>query len=108
MLYPLIPKPIDVKNDTFSGKLLVDGNIINNLLLFKFHFDFAESMSPVCIHIEVLEKKYQYFCNIRDFTNPVMKTQIIKPEFNMENNIKILKIEPLVTFSGKNLVYFPV
>ena len=95
-LYPLIPKPIYVQNDAFSGKLLIDGNIINNLLLFRFEFDAAENMSPVCVHVEVLRKIYQYFCDIRDFSSPIMKSRVINPDFCLKNRIEILKIEPLI------------
>ena len=103
VLYPLIPKPINVQNSTFSGKLLIDGNLTENLLLFRFLFDTVESVSPLCINIEVLKKSYQYLCDIRDFTNPIMKTQVIKPKFNLKNKVKILKIEPLINLKKKFL-----
>ncbi|MCL2793494.1 MAG: hypothetical protein FWD87_10455 [Spirochaetaceae bacterium] len=98
MLYSLIPKPINIQNSVFSGKLLIDGNIIDNLLLFRFQFDTPENVSPVCIQLEVLQKIYQYFCGIKDFTNPVVKSKVIKPEFCLKNTIKILKVEPLISF----------
>ena len=99
MLYPLVPKPIDVRNEAFSGSLQVDGNIAGNLLLFRFEFDAESSMAPVCIQVEVQQKVYLFFCGIRDFTNPVMKSPVIKTDFSLKNKITILKVEPLVSLS---------
>ena len=100
MLYPLIPQPINIQSPAFSGNLLIDGNIHNNLILFRFVFDNLERVSPVCIEIEVLGKIYNYFCDIRDFTNPVMKTPLIETEFCLQNRIKVLKVEPLIILKG--------
>ena len=98
LLYPLIPQPINVRNDTFSGKLLIDGNMGTNTLLFRFMFDTAETVAPLCIHIGVLEKVYRFFCTVRDFTNPVMKTLVLNPEFSLEDGITIQKVEPFISY----------
>jgi len=98
-LYPLVPKPIDVRNEAFSGSLQVDGSIADNLLLFRFEFDAKSNMAPVCIQVEVEQKVHLFFCEVRDFTNPVMKSQVIKTDFSLKNKIKILKVEPLVSLS---------
>jgi len=98
ILYPLIPKPIDVQSGAFSGKLLVDGNISSNLLLFRFQFDTAESVCPLYIQVEVSGQAYQFLCNIRDFANPLMKTLVTEPEFSLKSAIKILGLESPVSF----------
>ena len=95
-LYSLTPKPITISTGTLSGRLLVDGNIGENLLLFRFLFDIADDVAPLYIQIEVLEKVYLYFCDIRDFSNPVMKSPVIKTEFELKNKIKVLNVEPMV------------
>ena len=97
ILYPLTPQPIAIRTGTLSGNLFVDGNVADNLLLFRFKFDIAAATVPLRIQIKVLQDVYHYFCDIRDFSNPIMKTPVIKPEFSLKNEIKILKIESLVS-----------
>ena len=92
ILYSLISQPIQVHTGTLSGKLLVDGNITQNLLLFRFQFDTYSCITPLFIEVKVLQKVYRYFCDIRDFSNPIMKTPVIRPDFDMKNKIEILQI----------------
>ena len=103
-----------IKNANFSGKLLIDGDIQDNCILFRFLFDEEEMVHPLIISIQVLpialpknylkadciqeKKTYIYACNIPDFNNPLMKTRLIFPEFLLkEQRIQVVCIESQIS-----------
>ena len=107
VLYPVT----SVTTPFFSGKLLINGDLQDNCMLFRFLFDKAEMVHPLIMTIKAppisLKKQsktdygqetYIYECNIRDFNNPLMKTRLIFPEFLLkERRIKVICIESQVS-----------
>jgi hypothetical protein len=97
-LEPLVPVPIVINGGVFSGKLMIDGNLDTNAVLFRFKFDDPVKVVPVLVRIQVLEKTYEFFCDCRDPYNFLVKTAVLNPEFSLRNKIKIIGVEPLVTY----------
>ena len=108
VLYPAkyIQKP------EFSGKLLIDGDLEENCILFRFLFDTEEMVHPLVISVKVSpitlqessindeqeEKNFVFWCNIPDFNNPVMKTSLFFPEFLLKRNkIQVISVESQVS-----------
>ena len=109
-LYPVE----SITKHNFSGKLLIDGDLEDNCILFRFLFDMAEMVHPLLISVKVLPivslencseerseqdmKTYVFECNIPDFNNPVMKTGLLFPEFLLkEHKIQVIDIESQVS-----------
>ena len=97
-LYP----PKRIEKPEFSGKLLVDGDLQSNCILFRFLFDTAKSVHPLVISIKAIpiatletrsggsnkqdEKIFDLECNISDPCNRVMKTCLYSPPFLLEEH----------------------
>jgi len=98
----------------FAGKLLIDGDLEDNCILFRFLFDTAEMVHPLILWVRVLpiallescseehhkqgEKIFVFACNIPDYINQVMKTELIFPDFLLkEYDIKVIKIDSQVS-----------
>ena len=104
-LYPV--KHINKRE--FSGKLLIDGALQDNCILFRFLFDKTEMVHPLIIRVEVSPitcKKIRkpdiwtrtLECNIHDISNPMMKTRLLFPDFQLsKHKIKIINIESQVS-----------
>jgi hypothetical protein len=103
-----------IKMQDFSGKLLIDGDLEDNCILFRFLFDKAEMVHPLIITINALpltslesyskrngdqeERTYVFECNIPDLSNSVMKTCLLFPDFLMrEYKIEVIGIESQVS-----------
>ena len=97
-----------IKKTEFSGYLLIDGNLQDNCILFRFLFDKSEMVHPLIISIKALplnspencskEKIMEYNCNIIDLNNPVMKTQILLPEFPIKDHrVEVISVESQVS-----------
>ena len=103
-----------IKKQDFSGKLLIDGDLEDNCILFRFLFDAPEMVHPLIVSIKALPiallgscsqehsgqdgKTFVFECNIPDFSNPVMKTRLIFPEFSIrEHKIRVTRIESQVS-----------
>jgi hypothetical protein len=97
-LEPLIPCPIDITETMFSGKLLIDGNLNANKIIFSFKFSDPLQVSPLLIRIKVAKKTYDFFIEYRDLNNPIMRTDVLYPDFSMRNRIQIIRIEPIVSY----------
>jgi hypothetical protein len=112
-MYVLYPAKHIIK-DEFSGKLLIDGDLENNCILFRFLFDTREMVHPLIISIKALpvvllknssegqieenEINLKLECNIPDFSNHVMKTRLFSPDFLLkEHRIRIMNIESQVS-----------
>jgi len=105
-LYPVE----SITKHNFSGKLLIDGNLEDNCILFRFLFDTAEMVHPLILWVRTLpifslerggqdEKTFVFECNIPDYSNQVMKTGLIFPEFLMkEHKIQVIDIESQVSY----------
>ena len=103
-LYPVE----SITKHNFSGKLLIDGDLRDNCILFRFLFDTAEMVHPLLIWVKALPiaslesgkqggKTLVFECNIPDFNNPVMKTGLLFPEFLLkEHKIRVIDIESQV------------
>ena len=101
ILYPAkyIQKP------EFSGKLIIDGDLEDNCILFRFMFDTEEMVHPLLIWVRTLptttlectekeKKNFVFECNIPDYGNQVMKTSLIFPNFSLkEHKIWVTNIE---------------
>jgi len=98
----------------FSGKLLIDGDLEDNCILFRFVFDKPERVHPLFITVKTLplsslescfEKHgsqdrttYVFECNIPDLSNSVMKTSLLFPDFLIkEHKIEIVGIDSQVS-----------
>jgi len=109
-LYP----PKRIEKPEFSGKLLVDGDLQSNAILFRFLFDTAKSVHPLVISIKAIpittlgtrlgasskqdEKIFDLECNISDTCNRVMKTCLFSPPFQLvEHEILITDIKSQVS-----------
>jgi hypothetical protein len=103
-----------VVKEEFSGKLLIDGDLEDNCILFRFLFDKPEMVHPLFITIKVLplkslesfpeghggqnEKTLVFECNIPDLSNSVMKTCLLFPDFMIkEHKIEVIGIESQVS-----------
>jgi len=105
VLYPAI----HIKKQEFAGKLLIDGDLEDNCIMFRFLFDMFEMVHPLLIWVKTLpitslesgecdEKTFVFECNIADFNNPVMKTEMLYPEFLLkEHRILVINIESQVS-----------
>jgi hypothetical protein len=110
VLYPVkhIVKP------EFTGKVLIDGDLEDNCILFRFVFDKPEMVHPLFITVKALplsslerlseeqggqdERIYVYECNIPDLSNSVMKTNLLFPEFLIkEYKIEVIGIDSQVS-----------
>jgi len=98
----------------FSGKLLIDGNLEDNCILFRFVFDKPEMVHPLFITIKALslsslencsekhgnqdDRTYVFECNIPDLSNSVMKTSLLFPDFFIkEYKIEVIGINSQVS-----------
>jgi hypothetical protein len=95
-LYPLIPRPISVTSAGISGRLFVDGNIESNRVLFRFRFDGGFAPVPLFVKLNIAGKTCRVFCGVRDFTNPDMKSGVLKPEFSLADRIEFAGIELII------------
>ena len=108
-----MPGKYIVKHD-FSGKLLVDGDLQDNCILFRFLFDKPEMIHPLLVRIRVLpvlarkeqsrrrvkrnQNGFIYTCNVPDLNNPVMKSRLIYPDYLLkENRIQVINVESQVS-----------
>ena len=101
-----------IKKPEFSGKLLINGDLEDNYILFRFLFDTDEMVHPLVISVKIVpktvlegglndeqeEKIIVFWCNIPDFNNPVMKTGLVFPEFLLkEHRIEVISVESQVS-----------
>jgi len=103
-----------IKMQDFSGKLLIDGDLEDNCILFRFVFDKPEMVHPLFITVKALplsslenlseghgcqgERIYVFECNIPDLSNSVMKTCLLFPEFLIkEHKIEVVGIDSQVS-----------
>jgi hypothetical protein len=106
VLYPT--KPI-VKAE-FSGKLMIDGDLEDNCILFRFVFDKPEQVHPLLITIRALPlsslesfsegygSRHVFECNIPDIRNSVIKTCLLYPELLLrEHKIEVVDIDSQVS-----------
>jgi len=110
VLYPVK----HIEKGEFSGKLLIDGDLDDNCILFRFVFDKPEMIHPLFITVKTLplaslknfsedrngtEGKITVFeCNIPDLGNSVMKTGLLFPDFLIkEYKIEVIGIESQVS-----------
>jgi len=111
VLYPAVY----IEKPYFSGKLLIDGDIKDNCIFFRFLFDKDECIHPLLIWVKIIpiislkissevqsksnEKIYIFECNISDSSNPIMKTHLIFPDFSLKDNkIEVINIESQVSY----------
>ena len=99
----------------FSGKLLIDGDLEDNCILFRFMFDTPEMVHPLILWIKALplaslesgeqdEKHLVFECNIPDYGNQVMKTGLIFPDFYLKKHkIWVTSVESQVSCELKSL-----
>ena len=103
-----------IKKLHFCGKLLIDGDLEDNCILFRFLFDKAEMVHPLLIWVKVRpiealgnrsgrvynEKKIFVFkCNIPDCNNPLMKSSLLFPNFLLrEYEIRVINIESQISY----------
>jgi hypothetical protein len=109
----LYPTKQVVKED-FSGKLLIDGDLDDNCILFRFLFDKPEMVHPLIITVRTLpitssesylkrngdqeERNFVFECNIPDLSNSIMKTRLLFPDFLIrEHKIEVIRIESQVS-----------
>jgi len=107
-----------IKKPEFSGKLLIDGDLHNNCIVFRYVFDKLEEVHPLFITIKTLPlsslerlseacqegKTYVFPCNIPDLSNSIMKTCLLYPEFLIkEHKIEIIGIDSQVCVYGNRL-----
>ena len=96
----------------FSGKLLIDGDLKSNCILFRFLFDSERMVHPLLIYVRATalpkgcseegyghgEKTCVLQCNTPDCNNPLMKTRLIYPEFLLsEYMIEVTDIQSQVS-----------
>jgi len=110
VLYPVkhIVKP------EFTGKVLIDGDLEDNCILFRFVFDKPEMVPPLFVTVKALplsslerfseeqggqdERIYMYECNILDLSNSVMKIKLFFPGFLIkEQKIEVVGIDSQVS-----------
>jgi hypothetical protein len=111
-----------IKKTDFSGKLLIDGDFEDNCILFRFLFDTAETVHPLLIWVRVRpinslrnHKKrdrrmgrniFLIECNIPDYNNPLMKTRLLYPDFQLKNHkIRVINIESQVSYRSCGFPY---
>jgi hypothetical protein len=99
-----------ITKQNFSGKILIDGDLHENCILFRFLFDRPEMVQPLLIWIKVLDigflkrkrrrtkehnaKIFVMECNIPDFNNPVMKTCLWYPEWLLRKSVvRVIDVE---------------
>jgi len=93
-LYSLVPEPFKINTGLIDGKLFLEGNISKNIINFRFEFNPAFKPSPVLIQIKATGKSYRYYCTI--LAGKSVSTPVFHPEFNVEQQIFITTVEPLV------------
>ena len=98
-----------IKKQNFSGKLLIDGDLGDNCILFRFMFDTPEMVHPLIIWGRAIpivllksndqeEKKFVFECNIPDYSNQVMKTGLIFPDFLLNvHKIEVTNVESQIS-----------
>lgn len=109
----LCPSKHITKRD-FSGKLLIDGDLHDNCILFRFLFDRQDMVQPLLIWIKVVplgllkqsgrRNKGQHTrifvleCSLPDLSNPIVKTRLLYPEWLLRKNmIRVIGIEPQIS-----------
>jgi len=102
-----------IRKREFSGKLLIDGDLQDNCILFRFLFDRTEMVHPLFIRIKAMPiihrkcpgrrykqyaKTFTFGCNVPDSSNPVMKTRLLFPVFALkEHRIRVTCIESQIS-----------
>ena len=103
-----------IKKPEFSGKLLIDGDLLNNCIVFRYIFDKPEMVHPLFITVKALpllslenlseghsgqdKRTYVFECNIPDLSNSIMKTCLLFPEFLIkEHKIEVVGIDSQVS-----------
>jgi hypothetical protein len=99
-LYPLIPRPLAVHTAGFSGRLFIEGSLESNHILFRFRFDNAAELAPLIVKLGAAGKTWRFLCDMRDFTNPDMKSLILKPAFSLASHVTFLGVESLIRNEG--------
>jgi len=104
----------DITKHNYSGKLLIDGDLEDNCIMFRFLFDTAEMVHPLILWVRTIpiaslkirsgkrrkqrEKIFVYECNVQDFNNPVMKTELLYPEFILKKHeVRVIHVESQVS-----------
>jgi len=102
-----------IRMKEFSGKLLIDGDLEDNCILFRYVFDKPEMIHPLFITVKALPlssleshsegrgqdmRIYVFECNIPDLSNSVMKTSLLFPKFLIkEHKIEVIGIDSQVS-----------
>jgi len=96
--------------------MLIDGDLRNNCILFRFLFDKEEMVHPLIVSVKAMPitslninlemdkdqdgAAFIYPCNIPDYNNPLMKTDLICPDFSLKDHcINVINIESQISFN---------
>ena len=100
-LYPVIPRPIQVKTESVLGELFIDGCLEYNYVRFRFCFTEPKDVAPLVVSVRVKDKEYVFRCNIRDYEKHEVKTDAFHPEFSIGREFVLTGVEPMVKFEKK-------
>jgi len=103
-----------ITKPNFSGKLLINGDLRENSILFRFLFDRHDMVQPLLIWLKVLDirllkkkrrrsnkqniKTLVMECNNPDFNDLIMTTRLLYPEWlSRKSRIRVIGIESQVS-----------
>jgi len=90
-----------ITKEDFSGLVSIEGDFQQNNFRCNFIFDKHEMVHPLIIRIKAVpmedmendSKELKYRCHRRDVNNPVMRTDVISPDFSLEKyEIKVIDV----------------
>jgi hypothetical protein len=112
-----------IKKRGFSGKLLIDGNLEDNCIMFRFLFDEPEMIHPLLIRVKAMPlvspgkrsgcgrgraRIITFICGIPDSRNPAMTTTLVFPGFALKKHLlKVIKIESQVSCKFRDFFTYP-
>jgi hypothetical protein len=102
VLYPLIPRPLEIRTGALEGKLLIDGSIERNIIRFSFVFTRPQELAPLRISVSAGRQGFRYYCLQRDEKTGTTSTPIFEPEFCVGQRFSVTAVEPLAEFSPED------
>ncbi|MCL2196889.1 MAG: hypothetical protein FWB77_04675 [Treponema sp.] len=106
-LKPLIPRPISVETSLISGILMIDGNIEQNVIQFRFRFLKTEETAPIGLSVYAAKRMHRFYCTIYDIDSAEIVSPVFDPGFTVGQSVSLIKIEPLIKYFKNNQEFPP-
>lgn len=97
-LKSLIPRPLCVETGSISGILMVDGNIEQNVIQFRFKFSKTDETAPVRLSLLTAQRLHHFYCTIYDLKAGEIVSPVFDPGYAVGQCVSLIKVEPLIDF----------